>query len=139
MRNEYSKRCLQEDFKSGLRELYRKDDDEEGGTNEEANTAIPGEFALDVFCISANDYLKVMNIKPRRDGPPNTFASATQTEIPQLRSYVHSCTSRFRCVGILAMLVLTIIAFSRHHFLNAANHLSRRLLNILTMCLTVLS
>ena len=98
MRNEYSKRCLQEDFKSGLKELYRKDDDEDGDANNEANAAVPEEFLLDVFCISANDYLKVMNIKPRRDGPPNTFASASETEIPQLRSYVHSCTARFRYV-----------------------------------------
>lgn len=96
VRNEYSKRCLQEDFKSGLKELYRKDDEDDGDGDIGDNTAIPDEFGLDVFCISANDYLKVMNIKPRRDGPPNTFSRASDTEIPQLRKYVHSITARFR-------------------------------------------
>lgn len=95
MRNEYSKRCLQEDFKSGIKELYRKDDEDDGDAANETSTTIADEFGLDVFCISANDYLKVMNIKPRRDGPPNTFACASETEIPQLRSYVHGCTARF--------------------------------------------
>lgn len=96
VRNEYSTRCLQEDFKSGLKELYRKDDDEDADADggKESEVALPDEFDMDVFCISANDYLKVMGIKPRRDGPPSTFASATDTQIPQLRSYVHACTAR---------------------------------------------
>ena len=96
VRNEYSTRCLQEDFKSGLKELYRKDDDEDANEDgvDEPETALPEEFNMDVFCISANDYLKVMGIKPRRDGPPSTFASANDTQIPQLRSYVHACTAR---------------------------------------------
>jgi hypothetical protein len=94
IRNEYSTACLQDDFKSGLKELYRKDDDDGEASNTE--TALPEEFNMDVFCISSNDYLKLMKIKPRRDGPPSTFSNASDTQIPQLRAYVHSTTARFR-------------------------------------------
>ena len=94
IRNEYSTACLQDDFKSGLKELYRKDDDDGEASNTE--TALPEEFNMDVFCISSNDYLKLMKIKPRRDGPPSTFSNASDTQIPQLRAYVHSTTAHFR-------------------------------------------
>ena len=68
VRNEYSKNCLQADFRSGLKELYRKDDDDNGSDGNEAQTALPDDFNMEVFCISANDYLKLMKIKPSRDG-----------------------------------------------------------------------
>jgi len=70
VRNEYSKSCLQADFESGLKELYRKDDDDGGDQNSNNNgaeKALPEDFNMDVFCISANDYLKIMKIKPSRD------------------------------------------------------------------------
>ena len=64
VRNEYSKACLQADFKSGLKELYRKDDDDDRANESNAtHTALPEEFNMEVFCISANDYLKLMKIK----------------------------------------------------------------------------
>ena len=64
VRNEYSKQCLQADFKSGLKELYRKDDDDDRANDSNGTqTALPEEFNMDVFCISANDYLKLMKIK----------------------------------------------------------------------------
>ncbi|KAL3795128.1 hypothetical protein HJC23_007356 [Cyclotella cryptica] len=91
VRNEYSTSCLQEDFKSGLKELYRKGDD----IDETSNTTDPEEFNMDVFCISANDYLKLAKIKPSRDGPPNTFSCASETQIPALMSYIHKTTARF--------------------------------------------
>jgi hypothetical protein len=56
VRNEYSKECLQEDFRAGLKELYRKDDDD-GLEPEEVE--LPDDVNLDVFAISANDYLKI--------------------------------------------------------------------------------
>ncbi|KAL7554660.1 hypothetical protein ACHAWF_018144, partial [Thalassiosira exigua] len=90
VRNEYSKSCLQADFKSGLKELYRKDDDDGNGNQSE----IPDEYEMDVFCISANDYLKLMKIKASRDGPPSTFSNPRDTQIPQLRQYVHEATAR---------------------------------------------
>ena len=34
--------------------------------------AIHSSVELDVFCISANDYLKIKGIKPDRDGPDPT-------------------------------------------------------------------
>ena len=97
VRNEYSKSCLQADFKSGLKELYRKDDDDDGNGNDggQTHTALPDNFEMDVFCISANDYLKLMKIKPSRDGPPSTFSAPRDTQIPQLRQYVHETTASF--------------------------------------------
>ncbi|KAL7529808.1 hypothetical protein ACHAXR_004427, partial [Thalassiosira sp. AJA248-18] len=96
VRSEYSKSCLQADFKSGLKELYRKDDDgDRGNDKDDTQTALPEDFNMDVFCISANDYLKLMKIKPSRDGPPACFSNATDTQIPLLRSYVHETTARF--------------------------------------------
>ncbi|GAX13628.1 hypothetical protein FisN_14Lh361 [Fistulifera solaris] len=95
VRNEYSKSCLQEDFRSGLKELYRKDDDTDGGNDDSNdNIALQDNFNMDVFCISANDYLKRMNIKPSRDGPPNTFFNPADTQVPQLRAFVRDITSR---------------------------------------------
>jgi hypothetical protein len=95
VRNEYSKSCLQEDFRSGLKELYRKDDDDDGNTDDNQQSALPEDFNMDVFCISSNDYLKLMKIKPSRDGPPNTFSSSRDTQIPQLRAFVHETTSSY--------------------------------------------
>ena len=53
VRSEYSKGCLQADFRSGLKELYRKDDDGDGtGTGSQQQKALPDDFDMDVFCIS---------------------------------------------------------------------------------------
>jgi hypothetical protein len=95
VRNEYSKSCLQEDFRAGLKELYRKDDDEDGDNGNVEQTALPEDFNMDVFCISSNDYLKIMGIKPASDGPSNAFSNPRDTQIPQLRAFVHETTSRF--------------------------------------------
>ena len=64
VRNEYSTSCLQADFRAGLKELYRKDDDDDDGT--QADKDLPDFEDMSVFCISANDYLKVMKIKTRK-------------------------------------------------------------------------
>jgi hypothetical protein len=95
VRNEYSKGCLQEDFKTGLKDLYRKDDEDDGGDAPAPATALPEDFEMDVFAISANDYLKIQGIKPKSDGPPNCFASPEETQIPDLRSFVHETTARY--------------------------------------------
>eukprot|EP00536_Pseudo-nitzschia_multiseries_P011811 jgi/Psemu1/289916/fgenesh1_pg.422_\ len=57
VRNEYSTKCLQEDFIAGLKEIYR--DANESSGDDENEIAIPTDVSLPVFCISANDYLKV--------------------------------------------------------------------------------
>lgn len=95
VRNEYSKKCLQEDFRSGLKDLYRKDDDDDGGGDVDVNAALPEDFKMEVFGISANDYLKLMKIKPSRDGPPSCFSNPDDTQIPLLRSFVHKTTAKF--------------------------------------------
>ena len=57
VRNEYSTECLKEDFITGLKEIYR--DTQESAEDEESGVAIPSDVSLPVFCISANDYLKI--------------------------------------------------------------------------------
>jgi len=94
-RNEYSKGCLQADFRAGLKDLYRHSDTEEDNIRNQTapETALPENFEMDVFCISANDYLKIQGIKNKSDGPPNTFSLAEHTQIPNLRMFVHKTTS----------------------------------------------
>ena len=98
VRNEYSTASLQEDFRAGLKELCRKPDEEEaeGGQESLTSTPLPEDFTMDVFCISANDYLKIEGIKPSSDGPPNTFSKVRDTQIPSLRAFVHETTAKFR-------------------------------------------
>ena len=96
VRNEYSSKCLQEDFKSGLKELYRKDDEGPEIPRNEDSNALPDNFDLPVFCLSANDYLKLTGIKESRDGPPNCFSLREDTQIPKLRLFIHGTTSKFR-------------------------------------------
>lgn len=100
VRNEYSTGCLQKDFRAGLKELIRsnEEDNERSGEGRAISTAppIPDDYEMDVFCISANDYLKLEKIKPSSDGPPSTFSNAVDTQIPALRSFVHDLTSRNR-------------------------------------------
>ena len=48
---------------------------------------------LDVYCISANDYLKVAGLKPATDGPPNTFYYPSSTNIPSLHEFVRKTTA----------------------------------------------
>ena len=98
VRNEYSTKCLQTDFRAGLKDLYRRSDDEDGDGSQQEQTevALPDDFNMDVYCISSNDYLKVQGIKPKSDGAPNTFSEASDTQIPNLRSFVHDITARHR-------------------------------------------
>ena len=98
VRNEYSKTCLQEDFRAGLEELTRNDGEENGnGQQGDAQFApIPDDFQMDVFCCSANDFLKIKGIKPSSDGPPNAFSQAADTQIPALREFVHNTTAKQR-------------------------------------------
>jgi hypothetical protein len=97
VRNEYSTKQLQLDFRAGLKELYRKSNDEvESDGEERSTTALPDDFNMDVYCISSNDYLKIQGIKPKSDGPPTTFSEAEDTNIPELRNFVHGITMNHR-------------------------------------------
>ena len=51
VRNEYSKACLQGDFRAGLKELCRKPDDDEGAQEENNAPDIPlaKDFEMDVI------------------------------------------------------------------------------------------
>lgn len=71
--NEYSTKCLQDDFKDGLKAMYHTSD--EDGDHRAQNpqvTTLPDDFETDVHCISSNDYLKIQGIQPKSDGPPST-------------------------------------------------------------------
>jgi hypothetical protein len=96
VRNEYSTKCLEDDFITGLKEMYR--DSRDNGGDEESNNdiTIPDNLSLPVFCISANDYLKVTGIKPSSDGPPNCFTNPGDTQIQLLREFVHTTTATRR-------------------------------------------
>lgn len=108
VRNEYSTAQLQKDFKAGFADLTRQDaeemehdhDDDDNGSRvrpaDEVDASTVEEKELDVFCISANDYLKVTKIKDRSDGPPVTFHNVHDTNIPQLTEFVHAITYRRR-------------------------------------------
>jgi len=98
VRNEYSKVCLQEDFRNGLKELLRGDDDDENTKNVSNGHEMPltDGFVMPVYCISANDYLKIEGIKPSTDGPPSCFERSEDTQIPDLRGFVHQTTAHFR-------------------------------------------
>jgi hypothetical protein len=93
VRNEYSTRCLKDDFVNGLKDLYRNED---GETQSGKNVSLPDDLDLNVFCISANDYLKVQGIKSTSDGPPNCFSTAQDTQIPSLRTFVRDTTATHR-------------------------------------------
>lgn len=99
VRNEYSKSCLQEDFRNGLKALYNNNDDDDednaAASSNKTQNVLPEDYNMDVFCISSNDYLKLMGIKSSNDGQANTFSCQRDTQIPQLRSFVHETTARF--------------------------------------------
>ena len=91
VRNEYSTSRLQADFRAGLEEMYRSDDDDGGdaaASDQLPRSSVPEGLDMDVFCISANDFLKVQGIKPASDGPPATFTNAVDTNIPALSDFV---------------------------------------------------
>jgi len=98
VRNEYSTKCLQEDFNTGLREVYSNA--HETYEDDKNEIAIPTEISLPVFCISANDYLKITGIKPSSDGPANCFSSPVDTQIQSLRKFVHATTASRRIAYI---------------------------------------
>jgi len=106
VRNEYSTRCIQDDFIAGLEEMTgeRREGRETNGTetvegaNEETSSPLPNDFKFQVNCVSANDYLKIQHIKPTSDGPPNTFDNVEDTQIPSLRDAVHDTTAEYKRV-----------------------------------------
>jgi hypothetical protein len=96
VRNEYSTTCLQEDFRAGLKELTRRPDEEDADASDTGSPPIPDDFKMDVYCISANDHLKIQGIKPSSDGPPSCFTKPDDTQIPALRAFVHETTAKHR-------------------------------------------
>lgn len=104
VRNEYSTKCLQDDFLAGLDEMTgiadekNEADDPTLGRDNNIPLPLPDGFQFDVNCVSSNDYMKIRKVKERLDGPPNTFANAEDTQIPALRDAVHITTSQYRRV-----------------------------------------
>jgi len=95
VRNQYAMVTLQEQFKAGLLELTKKDEEEMVEDEEDQPTKVNiDDFHLKVFCTSANDYQKAAKIKPSKDGPPHTFSRLKDTQIPALREFVHETTAR---------------------------------------------
>ena len=65
--------------------------------------AIPADFQMKVHCISANDYLKVTNIKNASDGQAACFTREIDTGIPSLREFVHQTTARLRTTATTSL------------------------------------
>ena len=119
VRNAYSTRQLQADFRAGLEDLCRQPDEEElddsqGGGSQGATGSqaaqpkpLPDDYEMDVHCISANDFLKLRGIKNRSDGDAGCFTNAEDSGIPKLRSYVHTTTARRREEAAKAILHAT--------------------------------
>jgi len=96
VRNEYSTKCLQEDFKEGLKALSVTNVEEDDFDANHDNKAIPDDFTMPVHCISSNDYLKMQGIKSSSDGLPATFLKAMDTQIPSLQKFVKEVSTGFR-------------------------------------------
>jgi len=89
VRNEFARSRIQEDFRAGLEELTHVDEEErEEGTSSSSAPLpkpLPDDHKIDVHCVSANDYLKLMGIKQTSDGEAATFKEVADTNIPALR------------------------------------------------------
>lgn len=114
VRNEFSTTQLQEDFRLGLEDLCRPEDDEaadlrtgRGGSSSASlpsQRPLPEDYRMDVHCISANDFLKLTKIKSNSDGPASCFRTPAETGIPNLRSFVHQTTARRREQSLSSLL-----------------------------------
>jgi hypothetical protein len=93
VRNDYSKECLKKHFQEGLKGLVRTTSSTCSAAQQRVQQAAAN---VEVFAVSANDYLKLRHIKPSNDGGPSTFHDASDTEIPQLKAFIHIRTSESR-------------------------------------------
>jgi hypothetical protein len=73
-------------------DLCRNEDGET--TIDNGQLPLTEDLELNVFCISANDYLKIQGIKSTTDGPPNCFVAVDDTQIPSLRAFVYETTGK---------------------------------------------
>lgn len=95
-RNKYSSQQIKKDFKAGLREMksqakIQEDAEEEEDEDEEDEAENKLADSLQVFCCSATEYQRLQNPLPD-DEPPKVFSAAEETQVPQLRNYVHTVT-----------------------------------------------
>ena len=94
--------------------MYRANDDEGDDpmdSDRPNRSSVPEGLDMDVFCISANDFLKVQGIKPASDGPPATFTNAADTNIPALSDFVSSavsCACDLSCLCIFELFCISI-------------------------------
>ncbi|KAJ2929967.1 hypothetical protein H1R20_g7128, partial [Candolleomyces eurysporus] len=111
-RSEYSRRIIQEDFRTGLREIdgglilfqlevthllnIRPDRNTERGDSEHFDSsALPRDYStitLPVFTCSSRDYLRLTG-KVQGDGAASCFTDISDTGVPALRAWCHSLTS----------------------------------------------
>lgn len=98
-RNGYSKGAIQNDFAQGIRELDQEiaaEEDEEN-FNPESDSRDYEEVArsLPVFCVSSRGYQKLQG-RLRKDPKVPGFATAEETEIPQLQAHCKLLTEAGR-------------------------------------------
>ncbi|RXW22795.1 hypothetical protein EST38_g3042 [Candolleomyces aberdarensis] len=93
-RSEYSRRILQEDFRTGLREIDDRNT-EKGDSEKFDSSALQRDYSaimLPVFTCSSRDYLRLTG-KVQGDGAASCFTDINETGIPALRTWCHSLTS----------------------------------------------
>jgi Dynamin family len=98
VRNEFSQKSLQNDFRDGIEELFAQ----AGHNNNEyqkgngSSHVLPADFQLEVFCTSSNEYLKLKGVKAGVDGDAGCFQLTEETGVPDVERSVSSVTEKFR-------------------------------------------
>lgn len=137
VRNEYATRQLKVDFDKGFNQMLVHDDDTEVSRTEaldsdaesesedDTDLCIPeachSSVKLEVFCISANDYLKITGIKPVTDGQPAAFSNVADTNIPALSNFVHQTTSKARVMSARLLIQSSLDLAEQVHLLLVYN------------------
>jgi hypothetical protein len=90
-RNAFTRERIQKDFIDGLAEMSA------AGGEKVDRAALAARFQLPVFCVSSMDFQKLTKVRTR-DGPPQVWSRAEETELPALQRFVHEATLRRRTV-----------------------------------------
>jgi len=75
----------------------------EGEEDEELTKVNMGDFCLNVFCTSANDYLRFAIINLFMDEPLHTFSRQKDTQIPALCEFVHETPAQHQIAFLKTM------------------------------------
>ncbi|XP_076089970.1 uncharacterized protein LOC143062003 [Mytilus galloprovincialis] len=92
-RSEKARKQLKEDYKSGLRDMKRKqeiDEDDEDEDEDDDDGYDNNDDNLRVFCVSTNDYQCIKEVNEL----PTVFDNVEDTEIPKLQKWIKEMGER---------------------------------------------